>query len=172
MVRTVSVRHLPRAEDLAAGAALSPRVRRSRDRAARKAVVGLVVLQGRYDDPTHLVYLAGCISGALTGRSLRTVLLSTPWGRRWSMRRAVDARPDPEVTVGDDGIVLVADGRSHLEPWDTFTGHIETERQFILLRASGEPAVTLPKRTFRDVALVAECRRLLAERLPARHEEK
>ncbi|MGV9789816.1 YcxB family protein [Streptomyces sp. NPDC003435] len=171
------MRHLPRAQDLAAGAALSPRVRRSRDRAARKAVVGaavtvgLVVLQGRYDDPTHLVYLTGCISGALTGRSLRTVLLSTPWGRRWSARHAVDARSDPEVTVGDDGIVLVADGRS-LEPWDTFTGHIETERQFILLRASGEPAVTLPKRTFPDAALVAECRRLLAERLPARYEEK
>ncbi|MGV9320371.1 YcxB family protein [Streptomyces sp. NPDC003660] len=134
--------------------------------------VGLVVLQGRFDDAAHLVYLAGCISGAMAGRSSRTVLLSTPWGHRWSARRAVDACPDPEVTVDDDGIVLVADGRSHLEPWDTFTGHIETERQFILLRASGEPAVTLPKRTFPDAALVAECRRLLAERLPARHEEK
>ncbi|NEB95391.1 hypothetical protein [Streptomyces bauhiniae] len=127
-----------------------------------------MTLQERYDDPTHLVYLVGCLSGGLTGRSLRTVLLSTPWGHRRSARRAADARPEPEVTVDHDGVVLVDDGRCHLEPWDTFTGHIETERQFILLRAPGEPAVTLPKRTFPDAALAAECRRLLAERLPVR----
>ncbi|MFD4540655.1 hypothetical protein [Streptomyces bauhiniae] len=90
------------------------------------------------------------------------------WWLMQAARRAADARPEPEVTVDHDGVVLVDDGRCHLEPWDTFTGHIETERQFILLRAPGEPTVTLPKRTFPDAALVAECRRLLAERLPAR----
>ncbi|MER8017491.1 YcxB family protein [Streptomyces griseoluteus] len=173
-MRTVHVRHLSQAEVPTGGTALSPRVRRSRNRAVLKGAVGaavavgLVMLQERYTGPTPLVYFAGCLSAGLAGRHVRTALLTTPWGRRWSARREGYVRPGPEVTVDDGGITVGTGGRPHLEPWDAFTGYVETERLFVLLRTSGRPAVVLPKRTFPDAVLAAECRRLLAEHLPPR----
>ncbi|MFF9360781.1 hypothetical protein [Streptomyces griseoluteus] len=76
-----------------------------------------------------------------------------------------DAPHEHEGSVGEDGITLGADGRSRLEPGDTSTGYVETERHFTLLQGSGEPIRPSP---FPNAALLAECRRLLEERPPAR----
>ncbi|MFE0349116.1 YcxB family protein [Streptomyces griseoluteus] len=133
------------------------------------AVAVFVILQIRTDRPPPVVFFGAAISAALAVRYSRTfLLLATPWGRRRAVRHVGDAPHEHEVSVDENGITLGADGRSRLEPWGTYTGYIETERQFILLQGSGEPTLTLPKRAFPDTALVAECRRLLEERLPAR----
>ncbi|MYV42721.1 hypothetical protein GT030_28620 [Streptomyces sp. SID1328] len=174
-MRSVVIRYVPRSGDLADGAAVSPRVRRSRNRAAANTVASVVavavfvILQMRMDRPPPVVFFGAAVSAALAVRYARTfLLLATPWGRRRATRHVGDAPHEHEVSVGEDGITLRADGHSRLEPWDTYAGYIETDRQFILFQGSGEPTLTLPKRAFPDAALVTECRRLLEERLPAR----
>ncbi|MFJ4032341.1 hypothetical protein [Streptomyces griseoluteus] len=54
-------------------------------------------------------------------------------------------RPPPVVLFGAViSAALAVLWRARLEPWDTYTGYIATERQFILLRGSAEPAPDSP----------------------------
>ncbi|MEV5007821.1 YcxB family protein [Streptomyces sp. NPDC093064] len=173
-MQAFTLTYMPEPGDLAEASATSPRLRRSRNRAVRNAASSLLVMMlfGVIEicvpEKPPATFLIMFLCAGLFVKYTRTLLiLSTRWGMRRGAEkvgsRSEEAKQVHEATVTEDGLTVRTSETACSYAWDAFGAFVETERQFILLDASGEPAFSLPKRGFADPSLVPVCRRLVAE---------
>ena len=172
----LTLRYVPELDDLVELLAMAPELRRLRRRAVRNAVISLVPLCGvlwvgvaeRTPGALPVLLICAVISAhyllrarALGSRRRLRRRAREVWDRSPTLRRAHEEEVAPEA------LTLRTDEITQTFAWSRFSGFVESDRQFVLMDRSGEPAVALPKRGLAEPSLVPVCRRLLTEHLAA-----